>query len=65
MKQVKHGEKRIIGVLIESNLVAGAQRLAAGQPLAYGQSITDPCIAWDETFELLQELADTVRAARR
>ncbi len=65
MKQVEHGERRIIGVMIESNLVAGAQRLVAGQPLAYGQSITDPCIAWDETFELLQELADTVRAARR
>lgn len=65
MKQVEHGERRIIGVMIESNLVAGAQRLVTGQPLAYGQSITDPCIAWDETFELLQEIADTVRAARR
>ena len=39
----------IIGVMIESNLVAGAQKLVPGQPLVYGQSITDACIDWDET----------------
>jgi 3-deoxy-7-phosphoheptulonate synthase len=36
----------IIGVMIESNLVAGAQKLVPGQPLVYGQSITDACIDW-------------------
>ncbi len=65
MKQVEHGERRIIGVMIESNLVAGAQGLVGGQPLTYGQSITDGCIAWEETRGLLEELAEKVRSARR
>ena len=65
IRQVAYGERRIIGVMIESNLVAGAQKLVAGGPLTYGQSITDACIAWDETLELLEELAQAVRSARR
>ena len=43
--------------MLESNLVAGAQKLVPGQPLVYGQSITDACIDWDETLVLLRELA--------
>jgi 3-deoxy-7-phosphoheptulonate synthase len=62
--QVAGGDQRIIGAMIESNLVAGAQKLAAGQPLVYGQSITDACIDWKETRELLKELAAAVRARR-
>jgi 3-deoxy-7-phosphoheptulonate synthase len=58
------GDKRIMGVMIESNLVAGAQKLIPGQPLVYGQSITDPCIDWPETHSLLKELAAAVRARR-
>jgi 3-deoxy-7-phosphoheptulonate synthase len=53
--------------MIESNLVAGAQKLVAGQPLGslvYGQSITDGCIDWKETRALLEELAAAVRARR-
>jgi len=64
-KQIADGDQRIIGVMIESNLVGGAQMLVAGQPLTYGQSITDGCIAWKETLELLEELAESVRSARR
>ncbi|MGA9071440.1 MAG: 3-deoxy-7-phosphoheptulonate synthase [Terracidiphilus sp.] len=60
----KRGDKRIMGVMIESNLVAGAQPLVAGQPLVYGQSITDACIDWKETYALLKELAGAVRARR-
>jgi 3-deoxy-7-phosphoheptulonate synthase len=60
----KRGDKRIMGVMIESNLVAGAQPLNAGQPLVYGQSITDACIDWAETHALLKELAGAVRARR-
>ena len=41
-----------MGVMIESNLVAGAQPLVPGQPLVYGQSITDGCIDWEETRTL-------------
>jgi len=65
--QVAGGDKRIMGVMIESNLVAGAQPLVAGQPLdklVYGQSITDACIDWAETHELFKELAAAVRARR-
>ena len=53
-----------MGVMIESNLVAGAQKLIPGQPLVYGQSITDGCIDWAETYLLLEELAAAVRARR-
>jgi 3-deoxy-7-phosphoheptulonate synthase len=62
--QVANGNKNIIGVMIESNLVAGAQRLVPGQPLVYGQSITDACIDWSETHTLLTDLAAAVRARR-
>jgi 3-deoxy-7-phosphoheptulonate synthase len=65
--QIAAGDRRIMGVMIESNLVAGAQPLKAGQPLdslVYGQSITDACIDWKETQKLLKELAGAVRARR-
>jgi 3-deoxy-7-phosphoheptulonate synthase len=62
--QIAGGDKRIMGVMIESNLVAGAQKLIPGQPLVYGQSITDGCIDWPETHELLKELAAAVRERR-
>jgi 3-deoxy-7-phosphoheptulonate synthase len=63
--QVAAGEKRIIGLMIESSLVAGAQKLAQGKPLIYGQSITDACIGWDETEVLLRELAAAARKRRQ
>ncbi len=50
--------------MIESNLVAGAQKLVPGKPLVYGQSITDACIDWKETHEPLAELS-AVRARGR
>ncbi|HMD77584.1 MAG TPA: 3-deoxy-7-phosphoheptulonate synthase, partial [Terracidiphilus sp.] len=62
------GDTRIMGVMIESNLVAGSQKLVPGQPLdslVYGQSITDACIDWAETHALLAELAAAVRARCR
>ena len=61
-RQIADGDPHIIGVMIESNLVAGAQKLVAGAPLVYGQSITDGCIGWPETHSLLTELAAAVRA---
>jgi 3-deoxy-7-phosphoheptulonate synthase len=63
-EQIAHGGDHILGVMIESNLVAGAQKLVEGQPLLYGQSITDACIGWDETLLLLRELAGAVRSGR-
>jgi 3-deoxy-7-phosphoheptulonate synthase len=60
----KSGDTRILGVMIESSLVAGSQPLVSGAPLVYGQSITDGCIDWTETYSLLKELAAAARARR-
>ncbi|HET9553153.1 MAG TPA: 3-deoxy-7-phosphoheptulonate synthase AroG [Anaeromyxobacteraceae bacterium] len=63
-RQVAGGDDRIIGVMIESHLVAGRQDLVPGQPLAYGQSITDGCLGWEETVKVLDGLAAAVRQRR-
>ncbi len=63
--QLQAGEQRIVGVMIESHLVAGRQDLVEGQPLTYGQSITDGCIGWDSTVQVLEQLAEAVRVRRR
>jgi 3-deoxy-7-phosphoheptulonate synthase len=59
-QQVAGGERRIIGVMIESHLVAGRQDVVDGKPLIYGQSITDGCIDWETTVTSLEQLADAV-----
>ena len=61
IEQIKGGERAIVGVMLESNLVEGAQKLERGKALVYGQSITDPCIAWEDTLGLLGELAAAIR----
>jgi 3-deoxy-7-phosphoheptulonate synthase len=64
-EQVEMSEQaHIMGVMIESNLVAGAQSLVHGKALVYGQSITDACIDWAETPTLLRELAGAVQKRR-
>ena len=62
--QVGRGTRSIFGLMLESNLEEGRQNVVAGQPLTYGQSITDPCISWNDTLPLLQELAAAVRQRR-
>jgi 3-deoxy-7-phosphoheptulonate synthase len=62
--QIANGDRRIMGVMLESNLVAGSQQLVPDKPLVYGQSITDACIGWHETRDLLYELAAAVRMRR-
>jgi 3-deoxy-7-phosphoheptulonate synthase len=62
--QVAGGEERIIGVMVESHLVAGRQDLIAGKPLTYGQSITDGCIGWEDSVRVLEGLAESVRQRR-
>jgi len=62
--QVEAGETRILGAMIESHLVGGRQDLVEGQPLKYGQSITDGCIDWETTVRTLDRLAQAVRARR-
>ena len=63
-RQISDGEQRIIGVMIESNLVGGPAGCAAGRRLTYGQSITDGCIDWETTVPALKLLADAVAARR-
>lgn len=63
--QMEAGEDRIFGVMVESNLVGGRQDLVPGQPSVYGQSITDGCIDWDASVQVLERLARAVRARRQ
>jgi 3-deoxy-7-phosphoheptulonate synthase len=62
-KQVADGQAGIVGLLIESFLVAGRQDLGKGE-MIYGQSITDACIGWDATEPVLRDLAAAVRTRR-
>ncbi|MGZ5007997.1 MAG: 3-deoxy-7-phosphoheptulonate synthase [Methylobacter sp.] len=62
--QIASGDHRIMGVMIESHLKAGSQKVVEGQPLVYGQSITDACLSWDDTVPLLRELAQAVQKRR-
>ena len=66
-RQLEAGESRVVGVMIESHLIAGRQDLAVGQAresLTYGQSITDACIGWDDSVAVLDCLAQGVRDRR-
>lgn len=69
-EQLQHGEKAITGVMIESNLVEGKQSEpkaghSTAADLVYGQSITDGCVSWETTVELLTQLNDAVAARRQ
>jgi 3-deoxy-7-phosphoheptulonate synthase len=63
LAQVAAGQGGIMGLLLESNLEAGAQTWKPDGELAYGVSITDACMGWSETEALLDEIAEAVRAA--
>jgi len=63
--QIAGGERRIVGVMVESHLHEGRQDLVPGQPLRWGVSITDACLGWAQTEPLLRELAQAVRARRQ
>jgi 3-deoxy-7-phosphoheptulonate synthase len=62
--QVAAGDDRIVGVMVESHLHPGRQDLEPGKPLAYGISITDACIGWDDSVKMLERLAGAVRKRR-
>ena len=62
--QLVAGETRIVGAMVESHLVGGRQDLVEGGELVYGQSITDGCIGWDSSLQVLEALAEAVRARR-
>lgn len=61
--QLSGGDRRIMGVMIESHLVEGAQSISS-KPLVRGQSVTDACLGWDDTVVLLEQLAEAVVARR-
>ncbi|KAL8828248.1 MAG: hypothetical protein Q9191_002697 [Dirinaria sp. TL-2023a] len=65
--QLREGESGIVGVMIESNINEGNQKVPPEGPehLEKGVSITDACIGWDTTVEVLEQLADAVRARRK
>jgi 3-deoxy-7-phosphoheptulonate synthase len=64
-EQIANGDQRIIGTMIESHLVAGRQDVKPGQELVYGQSITDACLGWEKTVELIDRLAQASKARRQ
>src|SRR5574341_309870 len=63
--QIAGGERRVVGVMVESHLVEGRQDLATGKPLTFGQSITDACLGWEDSVKLLEGLTQAVRARRK
>ncbi|HEY5800181.1 MAG TPA: 3-deoxy-7-phosphoheptulonate synthase AroG [Burkholderiaceae bacterium] len=62
--QIAAGDSRIVGVMVESHLLAGRQDLVPGKELVYGQSVTDGCIDWDASVKVLEGLAEAVRVRR-
>src|SRR6187431_1895972 len=66
--QLEAGSRCVFGVMVESHLQAGAQKFAAGKDdpakLVYGQSITDACLGWDDSLDVLRVLADAVATRR-
>lgn len=66
--QIAGGSRSVFGVMIESHLVGGAQKFTPGQDdvqaLAYGKSITDACIGWDQSMDVLELLSRSVRERR-
>ena len=63
--QVAGGARDVFGVMLESHLIEGNQKQQAGRELVYGQSITDACIGWETTVEVLEELAAAVATRRK
>jgi 3-deoxy-7-phosphoheptulonate synthase len=63
--QIAGGERRIAGVMIESHLKAGRQDLVPGKALTYGQSVTDGCIDWAASVQVLETLANAVAQRRQ
>jgi 3-deoxy-7-phosphoheptulonate synthase len=63
-EQLRGGESRIIGVMVESHLEEGRQDLVPGKPLEYGRSVTDPCLGWKDSVAVLDTLAQAVRERR-
>ncbi len=64
MAQMRAGSTAIAGIMAESFLQEGNQKVIEGQPLCYGQSITDACLHWEDSEKLLRQLASAVQDRR-
>ena len=64
-QQVAGGERRVVGLMIESNLVEGRQEIQPGKPLKFGQSVTDGCLGWEDSTQVLGALAGAVKQRRK
>jgi 3-deoxy-7-phosphoheptulonate synthase len=66
--QIAAGSRQIFGVMVESHLQEGAQKFSPGKDsvsaLTYGQSITDACLGWDQSLDVLETLSRSVQARR-
>jgi len=63
-EQIAQGDENLMGVMIESHLVAGRQNVEEGKELVYGQSVTDACINWNDSVDILKDLAKAVKQRR-
>lgn len=63
--QIAAGEERIFGIMLESNLIGGRQNLVDGKAAVYGQSVTDACMSWEATGDVLQHFAAAVAERRK
>jgi 3-deoxy-7-phosphoheptulonate synthase len=61
---LRRGRPELLGLMLESHLEAGRQPIGADRPLRYGVSVTDACISWNETADLLCEAAEAVKLSR-
>ena len=59
-QQIRSGSTAIAGIMAESFIKEGTQKIVAGQQMVYGQSITDPCLSWEDSERLLEMLASAV-----
>ncbi|MGB0494787.1 MAG: 3-deoxy-7-phosphoheptulonate synthase [Kangiellaceae bacterium] len=64
-RQIEQGQSKISGVMIESHLIEGRQEVIKNKPLIYGQSITDACLGWQTTEELIVRLAEAVKCKNK
>jgi hypothetical protein len=62
--QIAAGDRRIIGTMIESHLVEGRQDIGPREQMTYGQGVTDACIGWDDTLDILRGLRQRCPASQ-
>jgi len=61
IEQLLSGNNSLFGIMIESNLIPGSQKIISGKPMTYGKSITDGCIGWEETERILAKLSQAIK----